>query len=435
MSVKALLTGISLLEAGMLYWLLCGTVLEKQYFRRKEWGILCVNIAVVGVSEGINRSRLFFSQDAFIISVVVTCICVILINGQDKLLKSIMIILYDTLVALSDFFAAFLGMAVLKHEFKTKVYLYANSLTECVLFICVRIIIGVCIYLIVRQKFEEVYIRGFQNILLIITIIMCLLLRYYQIAIVRLIYEGKEEEAGTMGFSLIGVVLLILFTGIVYLKNKVLEKERELLTIRDAMVTQKYTELKEVMEKNRQLSHDLKHHMLVLRHYRMERNYEGIDQYVDEIEQSFFEIKRRVWTGNQIADMLLEQKRIHAEQEGITFTVQAVPIADWMFDDKETCSLLGNLLDNAIEACERMDSNADRWISIKIENQKQLLFIKMENSVNEAPVMKKGRPISIKQDKTRHGYGLKNVERIVNKYEGTVTYLSKGRAFQVKLLF
>lgn len=167
----------------------------------------------------------------------------------------------------------------------------------------------------------------------------------------------------------------------------------------------------------------------------MERNYEGIDQYVDEIEQSFFEIKRRVWTGNQIADMLLEQKRIHAEQEGITFTVQAVPIADWMFDDKETCSLLGNLLDNAIEACERMDSNADRWISIKIENQKQLLFIKMENSVNEAPVMKKGRPISIKQDKTRHGYGLKNVERIVNKYEGTVTYLSKGRAFQVKLLF
>lgn len=53
MSVKALLTGISLLEAGMLYWLLYGTVLEKQYFRRKEWGILCVNIAVVGVSEGI----------------------------------------------------------------------------------------------------------------------------------------------------------------------------------------------------------------------------------------------------------------------------------------------------------------------------------------------------------------------------------------------
>lgn len=435
MSVKALLTGISLLEAGMLYWLLCGTVLEKQYFRRKEWGILCVNIAVVGVSEGINRSMIFFSQDAFIISVVVTCICVILINGQDKLLKSIMIILYDTLVALSDFFAAFLGMAVLKHEFKTKVYLYANSLTECILFICVRIIIGVCIYLIVRQKFEEVYIRGFQNILLIITIIMCLLLRYYQIAIVRLIYEGKEEEAGTMGLSLMGVVLLILFTGIVYLKNKVLEKERELLTIRDAMVTQKYTELKEVMEKNRQLSHDLKHHMLVLKNYKMEGNYEGIDHYIEEIEQEFLETKKRVWTGNQIADLLLEQKKTLAEQEGIAFTIQAVPIAEWLFDDSETCSLLGNLLDNAIEACRRMDDNADKWISVKIESQKQLLFVKVKNSVSEVPVMKNERPMSVKRDKMRHGYGLKSVERIVHKHEGAITYQSEDKAFQVKLLF
>lgn len=435
MGIKALLIGISLFEKGLLYWLLCGTVLDKKSFRKKEWIILYINIVSQGVSGGMNRSMIFFSQLAFIESIVVTSICVILINRQNKLLKIIIIVLYNTMVALIDFSIAFVSMTILRREFRNTVYVYADSLTECLIFICARFIIAICIYLIVRQRFEETYIREFQNVLLMIVIIMCMMLVHYHIAIVRMMCEGKEQEAGAAGISLMVYVLIILFTGMVHLKNKTLEKEKELLTMRDAMVTQKYAELEEVMEKNRQLSHDLKHHMLVLRHYRMERNYEGIDQYVDEIEQSFFEIKRRVWTGNQIADMLLEQKRIHAEQEGITFTVQAVPIADWMFDDKETCSLLGNLLDNAIEACERMDSNADRWISIKIENQKQLLFIKMENSVNEAPVMKKGRPISIKQDKTRHGYGLKNVERIVNKYEGTVTYLSKGRAFQVKLLF
>ena len=238
-----------------------------------------------------------------------------------------------------------------------------------------------------------------------------------------------------MGLSLMGVVLLILFTGIVYLKNKVLEKERELLTIRDAMVTQKYTELKEVMEKNRQLSHDLKHHMLVLKNYKMEGNYEGIDHYIEEIEQEFLETKKRVWTGNQIADLLLEQKKTLAEQEGIAFTIQAVPIAEWLFDDSETCSLLGNLLDNAIEACRRMDDNADKWISVKIESQKQLLFIKVKNSVSEVPVMKNERPMSVKRDKMRHGYGLKSVERIVHKHEGAITYQSEDKAFQVKLLF
>ena len=79
--------------------------------------------------------------------------------------------------------------------------------------------------------------------------------------------EGKEQEAGATGLSLMGAVLVILFTGMVYLKYKALKKEKELLTMRDAMVTQRFMELEEVMEKNRQLSHDLKHHVLVLKNF------------------------------------------------------------------------------------------------------------------------------------------------------------------------
>jgi len=435
MGIKAFLVGISLFEVGMLYWLLCGIVLDKQYFRKREWVILCANIVGTGIDVGGNRSLIFFSQFAFIVCVAVTCICVLLISGQYKFLRIIIVILYYALVALLDFFAAFVSMIVLRHEFKNVVYLYANSIMECILFFCVRLIVACCAYQIAKQKYDKAYIREFQSLLLAITIIMCFMLRYYQIAIVNMMLEGREQEAGTTGLSLIGVLLITLFTGIVFLKNKTLEKEKELLIMRDTMVTQKYTELEKAMEKNQQLSHDLKNHILVLKHFKMEENYEGIDRYIEEIEQSFFDIKRSVWTGNQIADMLLEQKRTMAEQEGITFTIQAVPIAEWMFDDSETCSLLGNLLDNAIEACMRMDDNADKWISVKIENQKQLLFIKIENSVNEAPVMEKGRPVSVKKDKMRHGYGLKNVERILNKYDGTIAYLSRDKAFQIKLLF
>ena len=409
--------------------------IRERIFQKKDWVILCANIVGAGIDVGGNRSLIFFSQYAFIICIAVTCICVLLISGQYKFLRIIIVILYYVLVALLDFFAAFVSMIVLRHEFKNVVYLYANSMMECILFFCVRLIVACCVYQIAKQKYDKAYIREFQSLLLAITIIMCFMLRYYQIAIVNMMLEGREQEAGTTGLSLIGVLLITLFTGIVFLKNKTLEKEKELLIMRDTMVTQKYTELEKAMEKNRQLSHDLKNHILVLKHFKMEENYEGIDRYIEETEQSFFDIKRSVWTGNQIADMILEQKRTLAEQEGITFTIQAVPIAEWMFDDSETCSLLGNLLDNAIEACMRMDDNADKWISVKIENQKQLLFIKIENSVNEAPVMEKGRPVSVKKDKMRHGYGLKNVERILNKYDGTIAYLSRDKAFQIKLLF
>ncbi|MCI9023305.1 MAG: GHKL domain-containing protein [Dorea sp.] len=435
MGIEALLIGISLFEVGMLYWLLCGTVLEKRYFQKKDWVILCASIVGIGINAGGNRSLIFFSRVAFIVCVVATCICAILINGQYRFLRIIIIILYYALVALMDFFAAFVSMIVLRHEFKNMVYLYANSMMKCILFLCVRLVVACCVYQIVKQKFDKAYIREFQRLLLVIMILMCFMLKYYQTAIVSMMLEGREREAGTTGLSLIGVLLITLFTGIVYLKNKTLEKEKELLIMRDTMVTQKYTELEKAMEKNRQLSHDLKNHILVLKHFKMEEDYEGIDKYIEEIEQNFFDIKRRVWTGSQIADMILEQKRTLAEQEGITFTIQAVPIAKWMFDDSETCSLLGNLLDNAIEACGRMDGSANKWVSVKIENQKQLLFIMIENSVNEAPVMEKGRPVSVKKDKMRHGYGLKNVERILSKYDGTIAYLSRDKAFQIKLLF
>ena len=71
----------------------------------------------------------------------------------------------------------------------------------------------------------------------------------------------------------------------------------------------------------------------------------------------------------------------------------------------------------------------------KDRESKTVIIYKIENSVSEIPVMKDKRPISVKQDKIRHGYGLKSVERIVNKYEGMITYKGKDRAFQVKLLF
>jgi sensor histidine kinase regulating citrate/malate metabolism len=97
--------------------------------------------------------------------------------------------------------------------------------------------------------------------------------------------------------------------------------------------------------------------------------------------------------------------------------------------------LLGNLLDNAVEVCKRLDDNIDKWITVKIESQKHLLFLVIENAVCEPPVKKNGTPISIKQDKMRHGYGLKSVEQIVNKHEGMIMYQSRDKAFQVKLLF
>lgn len=434
MVVRMLLIGISFFEIWLLYQLLCGIVLEKEHFQKKEWVILGGNIVGLGVILGINRSLLFYSQYMFVICIAVTCICVVFIERENKRFTSIIVILYYTAAALLDFFFAFISMMVLKQEFDKRIYIYANSWMECVLFICSRMIIAGCVNIVVKKKYEKTDLYEFQRILTVITVAMCLMLRYYQTMIVAMIYENREMEAGVVGISLASALLIIFLTGLLYLKSRMFKKEKEFLAMREEMMAQRFMELENAMERNRQLSHDLRNHFIVLKNFEKEGNYEGIHHYIEEVEHEFFEVKVRTWTGNPIADMLIEQKRALAEREGVTFDIQVVPIKRWPFSDSETCSLLGNLLDNAIDACTRIKSG-DRWIAIRIESQKQLLFIKIENSIDEVPVMKNGIPISAKFDKKGHGYGLKSVGRIVNMHDGIITYQVRENVFQAYLSF
>lgn len=288
--------------------------------------------------------------------------------------------------------------------------------------------------MIAKRKYDELDIYEFHNILSVITIVVCVILRRYQISIVGMIYENREDEAGVIGISLVCILLLISFISGLYLKDKILKKEKEFLIMRDEMVTQRFHELESVMEQNRQLSHDLKNHFIILKGYGKEGNCEGICNYIDGVEKEYFSVKVCSWIGNSVADMLIEQKRVQAEKERIAFDIEIVPIEEWLFTDNDTCSLLGNLLDNAIEACKRIEQN-DKWISLQIEIQKNFLFIKISNSIDEMPVMKKGIPVSTKQNKKRHGYGLKSVERIVNKYNGVITFRIEQNIFEVDISF
>ena len=132
--------------------------------------------------------------------------------------------------------------------------------------------------------------------------------------------------------------------------------------------------------------------------------------------------------------LILNQKKAQAEQLHIIFEIQAVPIPMWPMKESELCSFWGNLLDNAIEACCVIE-NGRRWISIAIEPQKSMLFIRINNSMKETPIIKKRKFISRKPQSEKHGYGLKNVERIVHRYDGEISYTAEQNTFEIRITF
>ena len=118
----------------------------------------------------------------------------------------------------------------------------------------------------------------------------------------------------------------------------------------------------------------------------------------------------------------------------IRFDINSVLLPCIKLSDVELCSVFGNLLDNSLEACELCEVG-QRFIDVNIKSQKELLFISITNSMAGEPVYKNGRFITSKKDKQLHGYGLKSVERIVDKYEGIISYQTEGNMFEVNITF
>ncbi len=200
-------------------------------------------------------------------------------------------------------------------------------------------------------------------------------------------------------------------------KNRMMQKENDFLALHDQMTEQNYRLLRESAELNRHLVHDVKHHLLMLREYVKEGNLSGIEMYLDEIEDEYMYVPRKVWTGNGFLDFILSQKKSRAESKGIVFDIDSEIIPVWGLTDSEISVVFGNLLDNAIEASEKVPGE-DKGIHVFIKKRGAVAAVKIRNSIAKAPDRINGKLVSGKGQPGIHGYGLKSVKRVIAKRGG-----------------
>lgn len=120
-------------------------------------------------------------------------------------------------------------------------------------------------------------------------------------------------------------------------------------------------------------------------------------------------------------DMILNEKLKEAKDKKIDMQISTEVFTTLPFTDREIISLFGNLLDNAIEACEKINDKK-RWIKIKIKKKNLLLYIEIANALEEMPKQIQKEFVSNKKDNGLHGYGMKNIQDIVKKYDGIFEY-------------
>lgn len=201
--------------------------------------------------------------------------------------------------------------------------------------------------------------------------------------------------------------------------------EKEMLLQEAEAKEQYYKEVEKSNREVRKIKHDFKNMLLAICGNYKEKN--KISEEISKIIKQLDESDKKIYTSNVVINTIINNKISQAEKLNVKTEVNIKIPKSVSFDYKDAGILLGNILDNAIEACERINQDR-RWIQIDIFHQRSILFIKVcngkiKNSVN---INK-----SSKSNVHNHGIGVTSINAVVKKYDGYVEFVDKGEEFEV----
>ena len=192
-----------------------------------------------------------------------------------------------------------------------------------------------------------------------------------------------------------------------------------------------YEMLEEQYRQSESLRHDMKNHIIALSGLFQSREWEKMGDYLKNMESSSLEIGGDI-TGNKAVDALLYQKRKWAERQNIQWKCDVQMSKVYCINEFDFCILFGNILDNALEACERLKCSESCFVNIQARTVKKFFILEVKNSMDLIERYENGH--TKKENPQEHGIGLLNVKDVVNRYNGTVNIEAENGIFVISIL-
>lgn len=213
-----------------------------------------------------------------------------------------------------------------------------------------------------------------------------------------------------------------------FMKDSRLKAENKCIKENIALQYNYYLNMQHSQQKIRNLYHDMKNHMICI-----EKIY-GENDYIKSINKQLNEFTYIYNTNNIILDIILNDKRNICENKKIEL------IADINFkecnfiDITDVCSIFSNIIDNAIEACDKIENNKiEKKIRLKGTNVNRLYVLKCENTKLNKINKENELFMTDKKDKFLHGVGIKSIKASVEKYNGNLELNDLGNKFLVNI--
>lgn len=278
------------------------------------------------------------------------------------------------------------------------------------------------------KKFDLCYLIVNRRPTIVISIFAIIATIILNLFFSRFLREGGEELRVCYNIFVILLVLVIILYEMATLKAKNNEIERD--NIKEILKKSKeqYSYEKSVIDLMNIKFHDLKHQIENLEADQKEL----LSQEISEAVETYDAIVR---TNNPALDVVLTRTNFICKKKNIYYTCMADNDCLSPFKETDVYSLFGNILDNAIEAVDKVDNADKRVIDIRITKKNYFINIHEENYFSGVIKMFDGVPQTIKKDKNIHGYGVKSIQSIVNKYKGSVSFKTLDDRFILDIIF
>jgi sensor histidine kinase YesM len=260
---------------------------------------------------------------------------------------------------------------------------------------------------------------------------MAFLLSFYLFHILGTGFELNLNPAQLV--LMIGIVFLLCFVYLCY-RLKRIQNEQIFIARQNRLLQKNYEMARNAYQANAELYHDMRNHFLLLQNYLSDGKIEEAQRYLEKLSGSKAIQNADRWTGIEAIDYILAQKAGEAGRRQIDVTINAEYLGDCTIEPVDLCTIITNLLDNAMEGAEKCPARTDKKIDITIRRIHQFILINIKNSAAVPPVQRSGRIITTKKNKMRHGWGMRSILSAVEKYNGTVEYQYADSIFSTSVI-
>ncbi len=263
------------------------------------------------------------------------------------------------------------------------------------------------------------------------------------IMMTSIFYSGIDFSAGLSIRLLMTVCYILMLFGniiIFYAFNQYSEEmnsnmENQAIIIKQQADLDYYMQMSENQERHNEFIHNISHYLRTIHQFAQEDDCKSIVKIVEELDGQLEESEMKLYSNYHVLNTILSEKKQQADIRNIKYDVYVEPgIVLEMVEDVDLIAMLGNLLDNAIRAAQ--DSGESPFIKVRIYMQAVGGFCvtKIENSYSGDIIKNDENFVSTKKEKGLHGFGIKSVNRMAEKYGGYLNCKLKENVFEAVLL-